>query len=44
MLTDEAIDKAVAGRSVLVTGGTGSFGRQFVDTLLKRRGHRASSC
>src|SRR5688572_10097184 len=24
------------GKSVLITGGTGSFGRKFVETLLKR--------
>ncbi len=26
----------IDGKSVLVTGGTGSFGRRFVDTLIKR--------
>jgi UDP-N-acetylglucosamine 4,6-dehydratase/5-epimerase len=36
MLTDDVVDKAVAGRSVLVTGGTGSFGRHCIDTLLRR--------
>lgn len=27
---------SLAGRSILVTGGTGSFGQRFVDTLLRR--------
>jgi UDP-N-acetylglucosamine 4,6-dehydratase len=33
--TSEIAADALAGRSVLVTGGTGSFGRQFVSIALK---------
>ena len=29
---------ALADRSILVTGGTGSFGTRFVETMLKERG------
>ncbi len=36
MIEREIPKEALAGRSVLVTGGTGSFGKHCVDTLLNR--------
>ena len=33
------------GKNILITGGTGSFGRQFVEVLLKDfRPHRVAAC
>ena len=32
------------GKSVLVTGGTGSFGRRFVARVLDRYARNGSSC
>ena len=38
--TSEIAGNALAGRSVLITGGTGSFGRQFVATALEHANPR----
>ena len=30
------LDKLINGKSILVTGGTGSFGKKFCETILKK--------